>query len=384
MSFRKTIFWMHLIAGVIAGIVILIMCVTGVALTYEKSMIAWSERDARRIETPEPGTEQMPVEALLKIAGETESDANPSGLIFYSKPDSAVAISYGRSGAVYANPYTGEVRASEATTMRSFMRTMVSWHRWIALSGDSRSLGKAITGACNFAFLFLAVSGIYLWWPRKWTMNALKAILLFNASLKGKARDWNWHNVIGIWSALILAVLTATALPISYGWAGDLIYTLTGTEQPAGGSRRGQAGPPVEVPTPPAGANQLSQSALLAAVQSEFPDWKEITLRIPGGRGNRGGGPTAASFSIKEKTSWPRTGTTTVSLDPFTGSILSQSGFGDQDAARQVRGWTRFLHTGEALGFVGQTLAGLASLGGAFLVWTGLALSWRRFFGKKA
>ena len=31
---------------------------------------------------------------------------------------------------------------------------------------------------------------------------------------------------------------------------------------------------------------------------------------------------------------------------------------------------------------VGQTIAGLASLGAAVLVYTGLALSWRRFFGK--
>jgi len=31
-------------------------------------------------------------------------------------------------------------------------------------------------------------------------------------------------------------------------------------------------------------------------------------------------------------------------------------------------------------GLLGQTLAGIASLGACFLVWTGLALSWRRFF----
>jgi uncharacterized iron-regulated membrane protein len=37
------------------------------------------------------------------------------------------------------------------------------------------------------------------------------------------------------------------------------------------------------------------------------------------------------------------------------------------------------LHTGEAFGFFGQTIAGLASLGGCFLVWTGLAMAWRRF-----
>jgi uncharacterized iron-regulated membrane protein len=38
----------------------------------------------------------------------------------------------------------------------------------------------------------------------------------------------------------------------------------------------------------------------------------------------------------------------------------------------------RFLHTGEVLGIAGQTIAGLVSLTSLFMVWTGLALAWRR------
>jgi uncharacterized iron-regulated membrane protein len=36
-------------------------------------------------------------------------------------------------------------------------------------------------------------------------------------------------------------------------------------------------------------------------------------------------------------------------------------------------------HTGEAGGLAGQTIAFLASAGGSVLVWTGIALAWRRF-----
>jgi hypothetical protein len=39
----------------------------------------------------------------------------------------------------------------------------------------------------------------------------------------------------------------------------------------------------------------------------------------------------------------------------------------------------RFVHTGEYYGMAGQAIAGIASLGGALLVWTGIALSYRRF-----
>jgi uncharacterized iron-regulated membrane protein len=40
-----------------------------------------------------------------------------------------------------------------------------------------------------------------------------------------------------------------------------------------------------------------------------------------------------------------------------------------------------FRNTGEAAGLVGQAVAGLASTGGVFLVYTGVALAWRRFRG---
>jgi uncharacterized iron-regulated membrane protein len=39
----------------------------------------------------------------------------------------------------------------------------------------------------------------------------------------------------------------------------------------------------------------------------------------------------------------------------------------------------RFAHTGEVLGIPGQTVAGVVTAGGSVLVWTGLALAWRRF-----
>src|SRR5215204_554526 len=41
--FRKVLFWCHLTVGVIGGLVIFIMSVTGVLLTYEKQIIAWSD-----------------------------------------------------------------------------------------------------------------------------------------------------------------------------------------------------------------------------------------------------------------------------------------------------------------------------------------------------
>jgi uncharacterized iron-regulated membrane protein len=63
MTLRTLIFWPHLIAGVVAGAVILLMSVTGVILTYERQMIAWSDSGFRS--NPPAGASRLAPEALL-------------------------------------------------------------------------------------------------------------------------------------------------------------------------------------------------------------------------------------------------------------------------------------------------------------------------------
>lgn len=378
MTLRKFIFWLHLVAGLVAGIVILVMSATGAALAYEKEVIAWAERDAQRVTAP-TGVSQLPIDELIARARAARPDFQPTSVIVKSDPGAAVTLSLGRSGALYVNPYTGDVRSPEPTAWRSFMSTMVAWHRYIALSGDNRALGKAITGACNAAFLVLGVTGLYLWWPRTWSKRALGAITTMRFNLRGKARDFNWHNAVGLWSAIPIIIMSATALPISYAWAGNLLNKLNGPDAtpPAG---------PITLPPPAPGAKRLAYQPLLSAVQQQVPAWKQITLNLGGpaaGGGRQPGGIQPVTFSVREANRWPRTATTTLALDPFTGETVRREGYEDLPLGRQVRAWTRYLHTGEALGPLGQGIAGLGSLGGVLLVWTGFTLSWRRFFGRR-
>lgn len=75
---------------------------------------------------------------------------------------------------------------------------------------------------------------------------------------------------------------------------------------------------------------------------------------------------------------------TTVTLDARSGDVRAVSEQSDLPFARRVRGWTRFAHTGEVLGVPGQLIATLASLAGVLLVYTGVALSLRRFAAWRA
>jgi uncharacterized iron-regulated membrane protein len=372
-TFRKLIFWPHLVSGVIAGLIIASMSLTGVAIAFETEVLAWAD-DARQVAAPTPDAPRLPVDELLARVRAARPEAQPSGVTVYPEATAAVLVSTGRSSGVYVNPYTGEVRDQGAQGWRKFFHVMEEWHRWLGAQGDNRAVGRAITGAGNTVFFFLGLSGLYLWWPRRWTLRAIRPTLWFRRGLRGKARDFNWHNVIGFWCLPVLLVLTVTGMVISYKWASNLVFTLTGNPPPVA---QGPAAPPsVTVPTPPSGTRPLAVDALFTEARKQVPAWESITLRIPKG-------PQALTFSIREQGAWPLFAAAQVSLDPFTGQVLRQETYADYNLGRKLRSWMRFLHTGEALGGIGQLIAALASLGGVFLVWTGFALSWRRFFPRR-
>ncbi len=68
-----------------------------------------------------------------------------------------------------------------------------------------------------------------------------------------------------------------------------------------------------------------------------------------------------------------------LTFDAASGTLLRREAFTDQGPGRRARALLRFAHTGEVFGVVGQTVAGLVSLGSLVLVYTGVALSWRRW-----
>lgn len=391
MSVRKVIFWLHLVAGLVAGTVIAVMSFTGAVLAFEHEIVEWAERDVRRVD-PAASAEILSLDAILAKARESApADARPSGLVVSRDPRDAVSVSFGRDGGVYyVNQYTGAVVKPVSERTHDFMHLMESWHRWLTLSGDQRPLGKAVTGACNLAFLFLAVSGLWLWWPRAWNARFLRPALWFNGS-KGKARDWNWHNVVGFWSLPVLIVLTATGAVIGYKWASDLVYRAAGETPPPPGPATPTLAADFTRPSPD--ARLLGYDAVLTRLQTDFPAWEKITLRqgLPPRRGSQPQakpagprGPQPYSATVTESGTWFVAANTQVVINPYTADLLDRSGYADQTPGRKARVWMRYLHTGQALGWAGQLVAGLASLGGVLLVYTGFALSWRRFFGKKS
>jgi len=228
---RRIIFWAHLIAGVLAGVVILIMSFTGMCLAFESQLVNYAERSAREIASPAADAKRLSYDVLLEKARVANPDVAPSGLMIRAEPTASVMVNFGREEALYLHPYTGDV-LGHGSKIRGVLQRIENWHRWLGATESHRPTARAVTGACNFTFLFLAVSGVYLWWPRNWNAKALRSSVWFVGGLKGRAREWNWHNTIGLWCAPILIILTLTGVVMSYQWANNLVYRLTGNQPP--------------------------------------------------------------------------------------------------------------------------------------------------------
>ena len=370
MKLRQVVFWSHLVAGVLAGLVILMMSVTGVLLTYERQIVDWVEQSFSA--GPVNGRENLTADELVSVALLAAPDAQQVTLVYKNDPNAIMKVSAGRNNDFLVNPVSGEILHKGQTSTEAFFSKVMYIHRWFALSGDSRATGRAITGYSNLLFLFILVSGVYLWLPRVWKWAIIKTKIFLNPRAKsGKARDFNWHHVIAFWSVIPLFILVSTASVFYFPWASNLVYAAFGEDPPE--RRRGSASTE-QLPT---AEIHKSNAELLLLAKNELEtrgltDWETISMQAVTDTG------APASFRVDRSIGGQPAKVVNLKLDSIDGSVTSWRTFAESSPGSRARSNIRFLHTGEVFGFAGQTIAGLASLAACFLVWTGLALAWRR------
>ena len=392
--FRKILFWTHLTAGVLGGVVILVMSFTGVVLALRPQIQNWVDRDIRYVE---PAGPRLTPHALLTSVARVRPGASMQSLAYDRDPAVAATVNLGPDGNVYVNPYTGAVLGSPSATTARLFQSLVAWHRYMGATGESRATGRAATGASNLAFLLLGVTGLYLWWPKALNAKYLRPVVWFKSASTGKARDFNWHNTIGFWCAIPIVIMTASGSVISYTWATNLVYRAMGSPVPAaraaaGGAARGAQQARAETPRQggdsrrPEGARNAGGPGApdaatvippaidraFARAEQQVPTWEQLSFRLP----NRGDGPV--QFTLMDGAQWNNFARSQLTLNGATAEVVQWQPYEGQSLGQKARGWLRFAHTGELGGLTGQIIAGIGCLGGMFLVYTGFALAFRR------
>lgn len=153
-------------------------------------------------------------------------------------------------------------------------------HRWLGHEGNPVTVGSLVLGVMGLVLLFLAVSGLWLWWP--WPSR-------FTASLtvrrgKGRfARDTDLHKVIGMVALPLLLLWGLTGGGLRIRARRDGIWTAltpgTPVTEPEVVSTEGEE-PDIGVDTVAAAAGALVPAAEVVAVIPPAADEPAATYTV--------------------------------------------------------------------------------------------------------
>jgi uncharacterized iron-regulated membrane protein len=362
---RRILFWMHLGAGVMAGLLILFFSVTGALLAYERPIVHAADRRFYAADPILPGATPIPMDELLARAA-AAVPAPVDAVTIYQDVHAPVEIETANRGVYFVDPHSGKVQGPVSSRLRGFFSQVTALHRWFGLTNAHHATATAVKGAFVLLFLFLLISGAVLWLPHRWSRSSLRAGLVPRLRASGRARNYNWHKVTGFWLGTPLAVVGMTGVIMAYPAANALLFRLAGSPIPVrGGNGVGRRHDAAKRGLP----GHLDQA--FAHATTNVSGWRSATLRLM---------PPAPGLSItvdRADGGHPDQREQVV-IDPKTLEVRRREPFATLSRGQRWRSWVRFTHTGEAGGWWGETIALVTACGAAMLSITGIAMSFDR------
>jgi sulfite reductase (NADPH) flavoprotein alpha-component len=343
--FKKTVFQLHWLFGITAGLVLSLMGLTGAVYSFQAELLLALNPSTLKVQVSEARV--LPLSQLIERV-EAQQPEKVNGLWIDTHSGQAAKVFYRpapgeRRGAMaYVDPYTGALR--NGITGQDFFAFVLKLHRFLAM-GET---GKQITGACTLALLFFCLSGLYLRWPKqplRW-----RAWLTLNWAKRGRAFNWDLHAVAGTWCLACYLVAACTGLIWSYDWYRDgASRLLTGTAAPQRGEGRKQAH---ARPAPPADVD-----ALWHAIQTTAgPGLSSFNLTLPLAAGQPATGSYLLDSSPHDRAF------NAIELDPLSGVVLSHERYASKPLGERLFTSNYAVHTGSYLGLPGRVLITAAGL----------------------
>lgn len=367
-TFKKWVGTLHLWLGLISGVLVVFLGITGCLLAFEKEI--------RNITEPYQFVEKqdkpyLPPSQLRAIAAK-HLDGKPVLGLEYAGPDKVAYGAYYDSVAyslVAMNPYTGEVLKVKDMT-KDFFRIVLDGHFYLWLPPN---IGRPIVASATLVFLVMLISGIVLWWPKNKAAMKQRFSIKWNA--KWRRVNYDLHNVLGFYMSWIGIFLAITGLVWGFDWFADATYWAT-----SGGKARPPHEHPVSKPDQTRNTDQVADylwTAKLPTVKETesisifYPLEETDPLEL--GINHRPGTYYNVDYYHYDRYSGEEL--------PATGSYAG--GFDEASLADKLVRMNYDIHVGAVLGLPGKCLAFFGSLIAASLPITGFLL-WRGRRKKKA
>jgi uncharacterized iron-regulated membrane protein len=160
---RKWIGKLHLWLGLLSGLVVFIIAVTGCMYVFQKEIQDWSQPYRHVIKRNEPF---LPPSQIQSIA-EKELPGKHAHSVTYEKDGKSAKVIFYNSNPnyfflIYIDPYSGKILQVKDMD-KDFFRWILNGHFYLWLPPD---VGQPVVATATLLFVIMVISGIILWWPK--------------------------------------------------------------------------------------------------------------------------------------------------------------------------------------------------------------------------
>jgi uncharacterized iron-regulated membrane protein len=338
---------LHRWTGLIVGIVVFIVAVTGSILVFEADL---DRQIHRPLALVAPGPSRVSLESALAAVKEANPSAAVTGIAIPQEPTHTLLLTLkGTTTAASIDPYSG--------------RYLGTWDRaagiprWVHLLHTRLVAGEAgemFVGAVTALTFLMAVSGVVLWWPRK--------VLGVKGGRPWRRVNFDLHNVLGFYSSLFLVFITLSGVIIAFEKYTDPLIMKLDSAPP----------PPAEVFSQPVpGGRRISLDDAVRIANEALPGAMATNVNVPT--------PGKTPFRLIMKFPEDRTpaGRSRVTIDQYSGRVLQVVSTRAMPVGSKILALKRSIHTGDLFGAPTQALAFVVSLALAGQVVTGFLIWWK-------
>lgn len=220
MVVKKIIAWLHLWLGLVSGIVVVILSITGCLLVFEQEIKSFSYPYFRAEHLA--GQEVLPPSKLYR-AVEKALPGKEISSVWYHGNGGTAHFTVDSDSTVYVNPYTAQVIAmADGEDFFHFMDEGHT-HLWLPVKP-----GQQIVSWSTFIFFILLITGIVLWWPKAWNKKGKEQSFTIKWKAKFKRLNYDLHNVLGFYSLIVALIFAFTGLIMGFAWFADSVAWLSG------------------------------------------------------------------------------------------------------------------------------------------------------------
>lgn len=230
MTIKKVAYQVHLWLGLVSGIIVFMVCLTGAV--WALKLNGWV--DTPHISLPSGAHNSVPLSpsVLMHHVHRAIGKGTPTFLSYAKGRPAEVSCNTGKGFVnVLLHPYTGQIIAVKPMDGFNFWNFVRAGHTSLWLPPG---IGHAVVGYATLIFVVILLTGLVLWWPRslKGLKNGLRWKWRKQTKLPRKIYDL--HNVPGFYVTPVLLVVALTGMVWALPWWGNGIYKLAsgGKEQP--------------------------------------------------------------------------------------------------------------------------------------------------------